>query len=60
MRIDPDVDINNPVEEIRNKIISKYQNLKVLLKLGSRGSMIITNKLAVKVDVATKRNEKIS
>ena len=56
MRIDPNIDTNNIVEEIRNKLIAKYKNLKVLLKLGSNGSMIITDKICVSADVATKRN----
>lgn len=59
LRIDPNVDINNPVEEIRQKIIAKYKNLKVLLKLGSKGSMLITDSLEVKVDVCTNRNKQV-
>lgn len=59
LRIDPNVDINNPVEEIRHKIIAKYKNLKVLLKLGSKGSMLITDSLEVRVDVCTNRNKQV-
>ena len=59
LRIDPDVDINNPVEEIRTKIISKYKNLKFILKMGSKGSAIITDSLFIEVPVATLVNEQI-
>ena len=58
LRIDPDVDVNNPVEEIRAKIISKYQNLKFILKMGGNGSAVITDKLYVHVPVVTALNAK--
>ena len=53
------MDINNPVEEIRKKIISKYKNLKFILKLGGRGSAVITDTLYIEVPVVTALNEKI-
>lgn len=56
LRIDPDVNVDNPVEDIRSKIISKYKNLKVILKLGSKGSMLITDKINIHCNVATKIN----
>jgi sugar/nucleoside kinase (ribokinase family) len=59
LRIEPNVDVDNPVEEIRTKIIAKYKNLKVLLKLGSKGSSLITDKLYIHCDVATKINPAI-
>jgi hypothetical protein len=58
LRIDPDVDVDNPVDEIREKIIGKYPKLKVLLKLGSKGSTLITDKIHIHGDVATKINPK--
>ena len=58
LRIDPDIDINNPVEEIRTKIMSKYKNLKFILKLGGKGSAVITDSLYIHVPVVTAINEK--
>lgn len=53
------IDVDNPIEEVRTKIIGKYPNLKVILKLGTKGSKIITDKIHVHGDVATKINPKV-
>lgn len=47
LRIDPDIDINDPATEIRQKLLAKYPKLNVILKLGTKGSDIITNKLHI-------------
>lgn len=44
---------------MRSKIISKYPNLKVILKLGTKGSTIITDKLYIHGNVATKINPNV-
>ena len=59
LRIQADIDISNPAEEIRTKILNKYPNLKVLLKLGSKGSAIITKEHFVEVPVVTTSNPAI-
>lgn len=59
LRIAPGLNIEDPVAEIRGKIISKYPKLKVLLKLGSKGSTLITDKIHIHGDVATKLNKKV-
>jgi sugar/nucleoside kinase (ribokinase family) len=62
LRLDPTIEIGEhfslevAAEEIRKKLISKHPNLKVLLKLGSKGSAIITPELAVQGDVVTSLN----
>lgn len=53
------MDMSNPVEEIRTKLISKYKNLKFILKLGGRGSAIITDSLYIEVPVVTTFNPKL-
>lgn len=61
LRIDPTIDCDkaNVVNEIRSKLISKYPKLTFILKMGSKGSRVITDKLDVYVPVATKINPKI-
>ncbi len=51
--------MDNPVETIRSKIISKYPGLKVLLKLGVKGSKLITDKFEIHANVATKINPSV-
>lgn len=45
--------------EIRSKLIAKHPNLRVLLKLGSKGSAIITSEVLVRGDVVTGLNPAI-
>lgn len=58
LRIDPDVKVDNVVEEIRTKIISKYPNLKFILKKGGKGSAVVTDCIHIEVPVVTALNEK--
>ena len=41
-RLDPTINLDEVVNEVRNKLISKFPNLKVLLKQGSKGSSLIS------------------
>jgi ribokinase len=59
LRIDPNINMDDPIEEVRSKIISKYKNLKVLLKLGSKGSSLITDKFSIHCDVVSVINPSI-
>lgn len=47
-RLDPTINLDDIVNEVRTKLISKYPNLKVLLKEGSKGSSLISSTLNVK------------
>jgi ribokinase len=47
-RLDPTINLDDIVNEVRTKLISKYPNLKVLLKEGSHGSSLISKDLNVK------------
>jgi len=47
-RLDPTINLDDIVHEVRTKLISKYPNLKVLLKEGSKGSSLISSDLHVK------------
>jgi ribokinase len=46
-------------EEIRKKLIERHPNLRVLLKLGSKGSAVITKDVVVRGDVVTSINKDI-
>jgi sugar/nucleoside kinase (ribokinase family) len=46
-------------KEIRSKLLAKHPNLRVLLKLGSKGSAIITSSVFVRGDVVTSINKDI-
>lgn len=66
LRIDPTIeikegefDLEQVAIEIREKLIKKHPNLKVLLKLGSRGSAVITSDLLVRGEVVTSINKNI-
>jgi sugar/nucleoside kinase (ribokinase family) len=61
LRIDPtiDSDKDNVVESIREKLIKKYPNLTFILKMGSKGSRVITDKLNVYVNAITKINPSV-
>lgn len=61
LRIDPTIDSNSAsvVKEIRDKLISKYPGLTFILKMGSKGSRVITDKLDVYVNVITKLNPSV-
>lgn len=48
VRLDPTINLDDIVNEVRNKLISKYPHLKVLLKEGSKGSSLISSTLHVK------------
>lgn len=45
--------------EIRTKLIAKYPNLTFVLKMGSKGSRVITDKHDVYVNVITKLNKHV-
>ena len=47
-RLDPTINLDDIVNEVRKKLISKYPNLKVLLKEGSKGSSLISSTLHAK------------
>ena len=53
------VDLPVIANEIRSKLLTKHANLRVLLKLGSKGSAIITSEVVVKGDVVTAINPSI-
>ena len=65
LRLDSSISLSEPinlvtlVEEVRNKLLTKRPNLRVLLKLGSRGSAIITKDTFVKGEVVTQINKNI-
>lgn len=65
LRIDPTIQIGDDfvledaAQEIRLKLLKSYPNLKVLLKLGSKGSAIITSELAVQGHSVTIVNTEI-
>jgi ribokinase len=65
LRIDPTMQIGeefvleDAAQEIRSKLLASYPNLKVLLKLGSKGSAIITTDLAVQGHSATAINSEV-
>lgn len=65
MRIDPTIEIgeefnlDNVAKEIRNKLLAKHPNLKVLLKLGSRGSAMITTDIVVQGNSVTALNPQV-
>ena len=49
----PSIDVTNIVAQIRQKLIKKYPNLKVLLKEGSKGSSLITDAIHVHCPVSS-------
>jgi ribokinase len=53
------IDLPAIAAEIRSKLIAKHPNLSVLLKLGSKGSAIITSEVVVKGEVVTAINASI-
>ena len=58
LRIDPTIDSDkeNVVESIRQKLITKYPGITFILKMGSKGSKVITDKLNIYTNVVTKLN----
>lgn len=65
LRLDPsiviaeDFKLEDAAKEIRSTLLTKHPNLRVLLKLGSKGSAVITNNTAVKADSVTLLNPQI-
>lgn len=65
LRLDSSISLSEPinletlVEEVRSKLLAKRPNLRVLLKLGSKGSAIITKDIFVKGEVVTHINKNI-
>jgi hypothetical protein len=51
------VDLQAVAGEVRSKLIAKHPNLKVLLKLGSKGSAIITSEVVARGEVVTAINK---
>lgn len=51
--------LDSVVDEIRGKLLAKHPKLRVLLKLGSKGSAIITPTVFVKGDVVTAINKTV-
>ena len=47
---------DNIIELVKNKLLKKYSNLLVLLKLGSKGSMLISEKYELKIGIAPDYN----
>ena len=46
-------------KEIKIKLLSKFPNLKVLLRLGSNGCALISKDHFIKIPIITKENENI-
>jgi sugar/nucleoside kinase (ribokinase family) len=65
LRIDPDIRISKHCDlpaiahEIRLKLLSKFPNLKVLLKLGSQGSALVSAEEAVRGESVSLVNPKV-
>lgn len=66
MRLDPSLELEEgsfeleeAVKEIRGKLLKRHPHLKVLLKLGSRGSAVVSVDEFVRGEVATKVNPAI-
>jgi sugar/nucleoside kinase (ribokinase family) len=53
------LDLEAIAEQIRKKIIAKHPNLRVLLKLGSKGSAIVTADVLVRGEVVTAINKTV-
>lgn len=56
IKITKDLHIDEIATELRQKLLAKHPNLKVLLKLGSKGSAIVTSTVQVRGDVVTAIN----
>lgn len=50
---------NLDIEMIREKLLNKYEELVVVLKLGSKGSAVLTKDSFIKCDTVTKINPEI-
>jgi Sugar kinases, ribokinase family len=50
---------DNILEIVREKLLTKYPKLKVLLKLGAHGCALITQELYLKCPAITHHNENI-
>jgi len=47
------------VEVIKNSLLKKYKNLRVLLKIGHKGCHYITNEFEIKIPAAPELNSQI-
>lgn len=50
----------NNTEEFRSVLLKKFPNLRILLKLGSQGSQIITNEIDIKIPTVNKIKPEIN
>jgi ribokinase len=53
------LDLEAIAGEIRGKLLAKHPSLKVLLKLGSKGSAIVTSEVLVRGEVVTSINKSV-
>ena len=58
-RILQEESVHIDIDKIRSTLLTKYPNLKLLLKLGSHGCAILTSKLYINTPSVTIHNSKI-